>query len=260
MKAGVSVANPPVLVISGMHRSGTSLTAAALQACGLAIGERLMGAFPGNPRGHFEDLDFVEIHQKALSSLGLPHTGLIAEGAPLVLPQSSLRSARACIAARRDMRQPWGFKDPRTVLFLTSWSELLPEAHWLFLFRDPFEVLDSLRRRGDPVAAESPDTALRVWVHYNTLILDFIHRHRARSLLFELNSVEATLPALLAEAGTRLNLSPTASVPMYEPALMHRTAEQASEIRPYIRAEAMEVYADLKSWSREWRGIPPTNA
>ena len=56
--------NQCTIVITGMHRSGTSLTASLLQSAGLNLGDRLMEATAtGNPlKGYFEDLDFVEFH------------------------------------------------------------------------------------------------------------------------------------------------------------------------------------------------------
>ena len=48
------------IIIAGMHRSGTSLAASLLQSAGLDVGERLMEGNWSNPRGHFEDLDFVK--------------------------------------------------------------------------------------------------------------------------------------------------------------------------------------------------------
>ena len=57
-----STTNRNVFIIAGMHRSGTSLTAALLQNVGVDIGQRLMGASYSNSKGHFENLDFVEFH------------------------------------------------------------------------------------------------------------------------------------------------------------------------------------------------------
>lgn len=247
----------PTLVISGMHRSATSLTAAALQAAGLSIGERLMGPFPGNPRGHFEDLDFVEIHREALQSQDLPEHGLIAEGGPLVLPSSCIHHAEAIIAARRASNRPWGFKDPRTVLFLDSWQALLPEAHWLFLFRDPFLVLDSLQRRGDTLAMQTPGDVLRCWMHYNSLILDFVRAHGPRTLLCELDGSENALTLLVEAVTTRLGFPPTRTPSVFEPTLLSTTATTpVPEIRPYVRAEAAELYAQIQATARAQQDKP----
>ena len=47
------------LIIAGMHRSGTSLTASLFQSLGVNIGEKLLGPELGNIRGHFEDIAFA---------------------------------------------------------------------------------------------------------------------------------------------------------------------------------------------------------
>ena len=250
----------PVLIISGMHRSATSLAAATLQAAGLDIGARLMGPFPGNPHGHFEDLDFVEIHQEALRLSDLPEDGLLAEGGPLALPPSTMDAARRCIAARQASNHPWGFKDPRTTLFLESWHSLLPHAFWLFLFRNPLQVVDSLRRRGDVIAQDSPTQALRIWMHYNSLILDFAHQHAARTLLFELGTAEDALATLVGTVFERLGLHPTQPFSTYDPGLLSEREVCVSDARPYIRAEATELYRELQFSALGHAGAPTSSS
>ncbi len=65
----------PILIIIGMHRSGTSLTASLLQSAGLHIGRNLMGPSEGNVKGHFENLDFFEFHRQVLRSQGINENG-----------------------------------------------------------------------------------------------------------------------------------------------------------------------------------------
>ena len=65
-----------VLVIAGMHRSGTSLITHWLHDCGLQVGERLVGAGTGNVEGHFEDEDFFLLHQQILIDNGVHPDGL----------------------------------------------------------------------------------------------------------------------------------------------------------------------------------------
>ena len=72
------------IIITGMHRSGTSLTASLLQSAGVKIGDRLMGKGTGNSQGHFEDLDFVEFHQQVLESQGLNIAGWTEDNCILV--------------------------------------------------------------------------------------------------------------------------------------------------------------------------------
>ena len=54
------------LIISGMHRSGTSLIAGMLAQAGVDLGDRLVPAARDNPLGFFEDADFVAFHERAV--------------------------------------------------------------------------------------------------------------------------------------------------------------------------------------------------
>ncbi len=174
-----------VLVITGMHRSGTSLVASLLERGGLHLGENLLPADQGNPRGYYEDLDFYRFHSEALEnrqqSLSIVEDFLFE-------PTSSERCrAKAIVAARRH-RGFWGWKDPRTALFLDFWNEQLPDARFLFLFRHPLDVLLSLVRRGD-VNCLGLTEGLDAWSRYNEKILRFFIDHRERSLLCHIRSV-----------------------------------------------------------------------
>jgi hypothetical protein len=135
-----------VLVIAGMHRSGTSLITHWLHACGLQVGERLVGAGTGNVEGHFEDEDFFLLHQQILIDNGVHPDGLHPPGAmaPSARQQHEMRSL---IAARNGRYPQWGWKEPRTCLFLDTYSTLLPQAKYLVLLRDYQDVVHSLLKR-----------------------------------------------------------------------------------------------------------------
>ena len=56
-----------IICITGMHRSGTSLTASWLEHCGLMVHDgNFYGPDTGNPKGHFEDKEFVDLHASAI--------------------------------------------------------------------------------------------------------------------------------------------------------------------------------------------------
>ena len=59
-----------VFIIAGMHRSGTSLTAALVESAGVNIGEDLIGALPSNQIGHFENKDFMLLNETILNEAG----------------------------------------------------------------------------------------------------------------------------------------------------------------------------------------------
>ncbi len=204
--------NQSVIVMTGMHRSGTSLTASSLQNAGINIGDRLMGGDTGNTKGHFEDLDFVEFHQNVLQSQGISVAGW-TEHDSIEVQQQYVAPARDLIRARQD-KAVWGWKDPRTTLFLDFWSELIPQAKYIFIYRSPWEVVDSLFRRGDIIFQTNPNFAVKQWCRYNQLILDFYERHPEQCLLLGIESVinNSNLPIDLVKQKWNLELKSPKSV------------------------------------------------
>ena len=61
-----------VIVVLGMHRSGTSVLSRGVQCLGVDLGDNLKTApNPANPKGYWEDKDMVSINEELLSQLGL---------------------------------------------------------------------------------------------------------------------------------------------------------------------------------------------
>ncbi|MEM1169434.1 MAG: glycosyltransferase, partial [Cyanobacteria bacterium P01_H01_bin.35] len=185
---------PKVFIITGMHRSGTSLTASLFQSIGVNIGEKLVGAEYGNIRGHFEDIDFVELHKGILRSQGINDLGTNVEIKEITVKKQHLKAAKRLIKNRQEENQKnnniWGWKDPRTTLFLNFWLELLPDAKFIFVYRSPWEVVDSLYRRGtDKNLLEQPEIAVKMWLNYNQKILDFYKQFSAQCLIGKVDSI-----------------------------------------------------------------------
>jgi septal ring factor EnvC (AmiA/AmiB activator) len=182
-------AEQPVLIITGMHRSATSLTAAVCQKAGLFIGDSLLEAAAGNPNGHFEDIEFLEFHKRVLRANGRCQDGLFADGV-IRVPSRVQPEARMLIAKRKTLGRPWGWKDPRTTLLLRFWRQELPHARILFLFRSPWEVIDSLFRRGiHEFTLTNPSLALAIWERYNREIRDFARSHPENCLVVEAQQI-----------------------------------------------------------------------
>ncbi|HXU33211.1 MAG TPA: sulfotransferase [Thermoanaerobaculia bacterium] len=184
------------LVIGGMHRSGTSLVASVLQKAGLAIGCDVAAPGLGNPRGHFEDPDFLELHEEMLAAEG---ESCFSIGENFVPPVDGkyVRRAEELIAARRKLPL-WGWKDPRICLFLEFWETILPEARYLFLYRHPVDVALSLwRRNGDLDLREAPWRTIRSWEVYNRRLLEFRNRHPERCFLAQVPALSADLGGLV---------------------------------------------------------------
>ena len=132
-----------VLVIAGMHRSGTSLVTQWLKRCGLNVGEQLLGADIGNVEGHFEDVDFYRFHEDTLEAHHESRFGWVthAIGALTAYQKEKMRSI---ISFKNKMSVQWGWKDPRTCLFFAYYRELIPDAYYLNVIRDYKPTVNSM--------------------------------------------------------------------------------------------------------------------
>ena len=237
-----------VLVITGMHRSGTSLTASLLQSAGLDVGQRLLMENDSNLRGHYEDLDFVNFHEDILDAQGLNTAGWILDRSipisEILLPQAT------ALVERNDSKPLWGWKDPRTVLFLDFWQQFIPTAKFVFVYRQPWEVMDSLFRRGNPTFAKNPNLALEVWQHYNQLILEFCQKFPERSLLLSLDSITQDPDLLIKAIHEKLGI--TLQIPesdRYDKSLLKREASHHPLLIKTYFPEAIELYDQLCHYS-----------
>ncbi len=194
------------LIITGMHRSGTSLVANLLQKTGVNIGNDLLGPNKGNPRGHFEDIDFLHFHEKILHRLGQHY--LVQSRLHMEAITSEERDEAKELIQRRETYPVWGWKDPRTSLFLDFWHELIPQANFLFVYRTPLDVVLSLLRRGtDLDTAANPLTGLRSWHVYNQSILEFYGQHQEHCMLVNIAGMTANVSSALSSIANKLSLS-----------------------------------------------------
>jgi hypothetical protein len=236
----------PMLVITGMHRSGTSVITAAFASAGLDVGSRLMPGARGNPRGHFEDLDFVTLHERMLRANGLGPEGFTTVS-DIPVPTALEDEALALVADRRRRDTAWGWKDPRTTLFLDWWADQLPDARFVFLVRSPAEVVDSLFRRRDEAFALNPGFAIDVWMAYNRRILEFVRLHPDRCLLACSETAVADPERLVSTVRSRWCLPLAEPAGVVEPTLFRRQAGAGRRgIVARMSPEALQLHASLQ--------------
>ncbi len=236
-----TTANPHVLMIAGMHRSGTSLLASWLQQCDLYIGDELAPAGIGNPLGHFEDLKFLDLHDAILHENHFP---TLVTNQVIRISDEHRQLAQAITASRSSLPQ-WGWKDPRTCLFLSFWKDLIPNAHAIFIFRHPVDVVDSFRRRalqrqaisGEPLFdAQDHGGQWQIlrhqfhlvlyyfhsWLRHNQEILRFATRYPTDSLIVRVGDLHTYSDQVVNYLvnGWGFHLTPVKFVEVYDPDLM----------------------------------------
>jgi hypothetical protein len=184
-----------VLCIAGMHRSGTSLIASWLERCGLPIHDgEFHGPATGNPRGHFEDKQFVNLHMSAIKAQHPESAGwkTIAKN-EIPLGQAGRDLACRLIRERTEKYPVWGWKDPRSVFFLEQWKELIPELKTLLIWRPYDLVVDSLLRRSESAVNKvfkvSESEAKSLWLAYNERVCEYKKAHPNDTLLVPIEFV-----------------------------------------------------------------------
>lgn len=146
-----------MILVTGMHRSGTSLLAMTLESLGVGFGpgEAFYQADQWNAKGYFERRDVIDLDSRMIS--GLERTGSTvarALGQVRYLAQPPVRRiagrgarfAAEMAAVDRDTAGG-AIKDPRLCLTWSAWAQVVPVEAVVVAIRHPYDVADSLRRR-----------------------------------------------------------------------------------------------------------------
>ena len=130
-----AVQRRPIVLVVGMHRSGTSLCSHLLSALGVDMADTISGRgaaspVPENPHGHWERWEIVEFHDRILGLFNRDYEGCFHDFALPVAWWADPRVAqirREIIAflERRMGDGYFGFKDPRTVRLMPVWHQIL---------------------------------------------------------------------------------------------------------------------------------------
>ncbi len=188
-----------VICVLGMHRSGTSCLTGSLQAAGLQLG-KFHQWNPHNLRGNRENQDLVDLNDAVLAA----NDGAWDRPPRQVRWSEELtRRARELLAGYRDLPN-LGFKDPRSLLVLDGWKQLLPQMQFIGIFRHPNAVAHSLVvRSGGEMSREQ---GLALWYQYNRRLLAEYRRQAFPVLCFD--EPEAEFHAKLDQVSRELGLQP----------------------------------------------------
>ena len=171
-------ADPTVICILGMHRSGTSCLTGSLQTAGLSLGKHhTWNKF--NQKGNRENQDIVDFHDALLAD---NRGAWDAPPRKTRFDQAHLDAAIRIIESFSN-ESHWGFKDPRALLALPLWQQLLPDMRPVGIFRHPLAVHASLNRR--TTGGMSRDKALGLWYHYNRILLRVLKRREFPLMCFD---------------------------------------------------------------------------
>jgi len=166
-----------LIVVLGMHRSGTSALARALKVFGADLGADLLPPVPGNnERGFWEDRQIVAINDAVLGRLGLAWDAIAPVDAAALAGDrmADLRlRAVAHLRQRLDDTPVFAVKDPRMCRLLPFWRDVFAHigvrVDLVMSLRNPVSVAQSLLRRDGIPAAK----AYVLWLqHVTSMVLD----------------------------------------------------------------------------------------
>lgn len=174
------------VLVTGMHRSGTSLATSMLQAAGYDLGdpEQMLPADDANPNGFYEQWPIVRLNEHLLEL----HGGSW-DDPPDLEPQ--WWQAAALTAERQrgrdaieevfgtDLPARAAVKDPRFCLTLPFWLDLVEVDHVVHVVREPAAVAASLASRDDM----APEDAGVLWLRHVAALVTATAGRGAPSLL-----------------------------------------------------------------------------
>ncbi len=223
-----------VVIILGMHRSGTSCLAGILESAGLALG-KVSRKNLFNPRGNLESKKIIDLNDAVLR-----HNNGAWDNPPARVewPDALRRERDLIIGEFRDSRL-WGFKDPRLLLTLDGWLEGLSGFDVLFAatFRRPEVVAQSLRHRNQfPL-----DKSLSLWKTYNEKLLAYHEAFHFPTISFDLP--ETSYRDAAGKLLRQLSLTPDFQAgAFFENELRHEARSPEAQLPPEIES----IYKELE--------------
>jgi len=165
------------VIITGMHRSGTSFLSRALNLCGVDLGpesdffdSELNPKF-GNPRGHWENIKIINLNEEILKA---------NDGTWHNIPNSLNKNPESLEKKQQSILQSfylnnaiaYGCKDPRFCIIFNKWKKQLPNFVLVGIFRHPLKVAESLKKRD----GFDYDKSLSLWKTYNENLLTYLKK------------------------------------------------------------------------------------
>jgi GT2 family glycosyltransferase len=147
--------NSRLIVVLGMHRSGTSAVTRGLQVLGVKLGERLIPPIEdNNAKGFWEDIDLNTLDNEMLSALDRDwhHLTPILPGDVEALHKKGF-FLRAVELLRQKVGRAttFGIKDPRVAKLLLFWKDVFVhcqlDVSYVIVVRNPLSVAKSLDMR-----------------------------------------------------------------------------------------------------------------
>ncbi len=148
-----------IVIVGGMHRSGTSAMAGMLHANEVIMGKDEDWYPPPmkeNPKGFYENVRFRRVNDRILKENMYKVKSFIPSIPEIkVTKNEKIRDKMKELITEFMAHTNWGWKDPRTCLTFGSWYSVLEELGLLgdlkvvFMMRPSVDVANSMKSRGN---------------------------------------------------------------------------------------------------------------
>jgi len=172
--------------ILGMHRSGTSFLARALNLSGLYLGpasefyDTEIEPVIGNPRGHWENANISKTNENILQINNASWDNIPSEITKT--PNDFEKKIKQIQDSFYNLDAlAYGFKDPRFTITLEKWIPHFPKFVIIGIFRHPLKVAESLKLRNNFEYKKS----ILLWQNYNKYLLDYLKKYQGFLINFD---------------------------------------------------------------------------
>lgn len=256
-----------LVLVAGMHRSGTSLTIQILGALGAYLGDDLdRQPAPSNQTGHWEHAAVRRLQERLLEALG---QGWGSDVAPLPPRWTEWPEARAAVRELTSLARAhlarggsWAVKDPRSTRLLPLWAEVAAELgvplRVIGARRAPQAVVSSLMAR-DGMSARR---AWQLWHRYDAELSAFARD--APVLFLDYEELLAGGPAAIERIREFCGIAPcrdtqARATALIRPSLRHHAPEP--DTAPQVNADPDVAFLPspgrvrlylTTSWNEPW--------
>jgi lipopolysaccharide biosynthesis protein len=144
-----------LIVVLGMHRSGTSAITRALKVFDVELGDRLMPPIEHiNAKGFWEDVDINALNIEMMAAIDIDWDYLApvkAEHAAILEEKGYLNRAVELLNGKVGNAHSFGLKEPRIAKLLPFWRKVFDlcgyEQKYVLALRNPLSVASSLAKR-----------------------------------------------------------------------------------------------------------------
>jgi len=173
------------LLITGMHRSGTSALTGVISKLNVHLGRELMPSNTDNPKGFFENQKIYEFNEKVLKQLKSSWDDIFVSNK---LPTKSIQyldELKEIIIDEFGQSDFFAIKDPRICLLFPLYSQVLKslniEIMVIISWRNPLEVANSLHKRN----TFSYSKSFILWTKYFLFGEYYSRNHKRVFVLFD---------------------------------------------------------------------------